>query len=500
MASATVLVVDDERNIRRALRMVLEGEGYEVLEAGSAEEAEQVAADSPRIDVVIMDVKLPGRSGVEQLERFKGDAELEAPIIMISGHATVEDAVRATKSGAFDFLEKPLDRERTLVTLRNALERRVIQREVGELRAAVQGRWEMVGRSKVMEALFQQIGTVAPTKGRVLITGESGTGKELIARAIHKASSVASGPFVKVNCAAIPAELIESELFGHERGAFTGATGRKRGLFEVADGGTIFLDEIGDMTASAQAKVLRVLQTGELVRVGGERTFKIDTRVIAATNKDLAREVAGGRFREDLFFRLNVVPLVSPSLRERREDIPLLVDSFVEICCRENGFRRKQVEATVVTALGAEDWPGNVRELKNVIERLCIMSEDVITMTDLAGIYAGGRGPRMPVQAGVGGGAGAGGGGGGGPGAGTGTGTGGEAGVLAALGDGPRFASMTLREFRDEAEREFIRAKLDANQWNISKTSQILGIERTNLHKKLRALGITRNGEKLPPE
>jgi len=491
MANAAVLVIDDERNIRRALRMVLEGEGYEVIEAGSAEEGEQVVADSPRCDVVIMDVKLPGRSGVEQLERFKGGEDgLEAPIIMISGHATVEDAVRATKLGAFDFLEKPLDRERTLVTVRNALERRKVQREVGELRAAVQGRYDMVGKSKVMDALFAQIAKVAPTKGRVMITGESGTGKELIARAIHKASSVADGPFVKVNCAAIPAELIESELFGHERGSFTGATGRKRGLFEVADGGTIFLDEIGDMTLSAQAKVLRVLQTGELVRVGGERTFKIDTRVIAATNKDLSREVAAGRFREDLFFRLNVVPLVSPSLRDRREDIPLLVDSFVDLCCRENGFRRKQVEPAVIDALTAEDWPGNVRELKNVIERLCIMSDDVITRTDLAGIYAGTPGPRVPREVGASP---------SGPIAVASAASGGESALLGSLADG-RFAAMTLREFRDEAEREFIRAKLDANGWNISKTSQILGIERTNLHKKLRALGITRNGEKLPPE
>jgi DNA-binding NtrC family response regulator len=484
MATATVLVVDDEKNIRRTLRMVLESEGHDVHEAGSGEEAEELLAQLPRVDVVIMDVKLPGRSGVETLERVKsGDVvDVDAPIVMISGHATVEDAVRATKLGAFDFLEKPLDRERVVVTVRNAVSHRSMQREVGELRAQVQGRFEMVGGSRVMDALFNQIAKVAPTKGRVLITGESGTGKELIARAIHKASSVASGPFVKVNCAAIPAELIESELFGHERGAFTGATGRKRGLFEVADGGTIFLDEIGDMTASAQAKVLRVLQTGELVRVGGERTFKVDTRVLAATNKDLAHEVQTGGFREDLFFRLNVVPLHSPSLRERREDIPLLADSFVEACCRENGFRKKALEPGVIETLQGYDWPGNVRELKNVMERLVIMSDDVITAHDLPGIFAGA--PAAPSRASTQ------------PGFAAASGT--PVPSTAELADPRRYDGMTLREFRDEAEREFIRAKLDANNWNISRTSQILGIERTNLHKKLRALGITRNGEKIP--
>ena len=456
MASATVLVVDDERNIRRALRMVLEGEGYEVLEAGSAEEAEQVAADSPRIDVVIMDVKLPGRSGVEQLERFKGDAELEAPIIMISGHATVEDAVRATKSGAFDFLEKPLDRERTLVTLRNALERRVIQREVGELRAAVQGRWEMVGRSKVMEALFQQIGKVAPTKGRVLITGESGTGKELIARAIHKASSVASGPFVKVNCAAIPAELIESELFGHERGAFTGATGRKRGLFEVADGGTIFLDEIGDMSLKTQAKVLRVLQEQELERLGSNRLIKVDVRVIAATNKDLEQEITKGTFREDLFYRLNVVPIWVPPLRERREDIPLLVRHFADAFSRDNNFRRKTFTPAAMERLRQHAWRGNIRELRNTIERLVIMSGgDSIDVTDL----------KLNEPARVD--------------------------AAATAPDNDWMAAPTLHAFKASSERAYLVAKLRENAWNISKTAEVIDTPRSNLYKKLEQYSIS---------
>src|SRR5215470_16918875 len=377
----TVLVVDDERNIRRTLRMVLEGEGYAVEECETAEEALPRAAEA---DVILLDVKLPKMSGLEALPKLHPD---ETPVIMISGHGTLEDAVAATKAGAYDFLQKPLERERVVVTVRNALERRALRREVGERRA----KHEMIGKSASMIALFAQIAKAAPTKGRVLITGESGTGKELIARAIHDSSTVAKAAFVKVNCAAIPPELIESELFGHEKGAFTGATARKRGLFEVADGGTIFLHEIGDMSLSAQAKVLRVLQTGELVRVGGEKTIHVDCRVIAATNKDLEREVAAGRFREDLFFRLNVVPLRAPPLRERLEDVPLLAAAFVKQCCEENGFRGKRIAPEVLSRLQAHPWPGNVRELRNVIERLVIMADDEITERDLPPL---GGGPR----------------------------------------------------------------------------------------------------------
>jgi len=355
--------------------------------------------------------------------------------------------------------------------LRNALERRRMSREVADLRSAAASRFAMVGRAPVMDALFHQIAKVAPTKGRVLITGESGTGKELIARAIHDASALARGPFVKVNCAAIPPELIESELFGHERGAFTGAVSRKRGLFEAADEGTIFLDEIGDMSLSAQAKVLRVLQVGELVRVGGEKVLKVDCRVLAATNKDLEQEVQSGRFREDLFFRLNVVPLRAPPLRERLEDVGLLAEAFVKQCCEENGFRLKRLGPGVVERLMRHRWPGNVRELRNVIERLVIMADDEITERDLPPYLMGGGASgsgSLPVMAAP------------------------PAGSAEREIDPRRYLHLALREFRDEVERDFIRLKLRANEWNISRTAQELGIERTNLHKRLRALGIER--------
>src|SRR4029077_6645296 len=327
---STIFVVDDEKNIRRTVRMVLEGEGFSVEEASSGEEA---LARLPEVgaDVMLLDVQLPGISGLETIERISKlkNPEAQPTIIMISGHATLADAVRATKAGAYDLIEKPLDRERLMVALRNALERRAMEREVQGLRAMTDERFEMVGKSAPMAALFAQITKVAPTRTRVLITGESGTGKELIARAVHRVSALAAKPFVKVNCAAIPPELIESELFGHERGAFTGATARKKGLFELAEGGTIFLDEVGDMILSAQAKVLRVLQSGEFTRVGGEQPLTAEVRVLAATNRDLTAAVAAGQFREDLYFRLNVVPLRAPPLRERPEDVPLLCASFV---------------------------------------------------------------------------------------------------------------------------------------------------------------------------
>src|SRR5450432_2779149 len=359
---STVLIVDDEKNIRRTVRIVLEGEGFAVEEASSGEEA---LARLPDVgaDVMLLDVQLPGISGLETIERI---AKLKATkaidplptVIMISGHATLADAVRAVKAGAYDLIEKPLDRERLMVALRNALERRVLAREVAGLRALSDERSEMVGRSASMAALHAQIAKVAPTRTRVLITGESGTGKELIARAVHRESALRDKPFIKVNCAAIPPELIESELFGHERGAFTGAIAKKRGLFEVADGGTIFLDEIGDMAQSAQAKVLRVLQTGEFTRVGGEKSLRTDCRVVAATNRDLEQMVQGGTFREDLYFRLNVVPIHSPSLRERTDDIPQLAEAFVRECCDENGFAYKPVDDEVMQRLKQYDWPG----------------------------------------------------------------------------------------------------------------------------------------------
>jgi len=464
-----ILIVDDEKNIRRTVRMVLEGEGHTVHEAGSIAEAEGVLGRES-VDVMLLDVKLGDDNGLDLLRSLKTRSEdsgsqlSEIPVVMISGHATIEDAVAATRLGAFDFMEKPLDRNRVMVTVRNALDRRRMSREIAALRKA-DARWELLGSTPVMAELRRQIAKVAPTRSRVLITGESGTGKELIARAIHRNSSVSGGSFVKVNCAAIPPELIESELFGHERGAFTGAVAKKRGLFEVADGGTIFLDEIGDMALSAQAKVLRVLQTGEFTRVGGEKSLRTDCRVVAATNRDLEQMVKEGTFREDLYFRLNVVPIRSPDLKERADDIPLLVESFVRECCDENGLGYKPVDDPVLERLKQYEWPGNVRELRNVVERLVIMSDEVIREKDLPP-YLGGPRPAGSLKTG-------------------------NTGPVTAIDLG-RYAGKSLREFREEVESEFIRIRLAEFDWNISRTAQALGIERTNLHKKLRALGIHR--------
>lgn len=455
MATTTILVIDDEKNIRRTLRMVLESEDYQVLEAGSAEDGLKLVEENP-IDCILLDLKLPGMSGLDFLARLReihGADNFPLPIIVISGHGTVSDAVQATRLGAFDFLEKPLDRERVMITLRNALKQCAMAHEVGQLRNQMKGRFQMIGSSPVMQKLFKEISKVAPTKGRVLITGESGTGKELIARAIHENSQVAKGPFIKVNCAAISPELIESELFGHEKGAFTGAVSCKRGLFEVADGGTIFLDEIGDMSFPAQAKVLRVLQTGELTHVGGERVIKVDARVIAATNKDLLKEVEAARFREDLYFRLNVIPLQSPPLREHKEDIPDMIYHFVREFCQENGFKLKDVEPAVLFHLQNYHWPGNVRELKNMIERVVIMSDEVIRTDDLPPFF------HSPAKQSV---------------------------------DFQQHGEQTLKDFREEMEKEFILMRLEQNEWNISRAAAALGIERTNLHKKLKAYGIQR--------
>ena len=463
--TSTVLVVDDEKNIRRTIRMVLEGEDVEVLEAGSAEEAiELVRAED--LDAVILDVRLPGMTGVEALKKLRAQKE-QVPVVMVSGHASIADAVEAVREGATDFLEKPLDRDRLLVSVRNALRTGALEKEVRVLKRNARKRYEMVGESAVMKRLFTEIEKVAPTKGRVLVTGESGTGKELIARAIHRLSPRAEKPFVKVNCAAIPADLIESELFGHERGSFTGAVGKKKGLFEVAHTGTLFLDEIGDMAPNAQAKVLRALQSGEITRVGGEQVIAVDVRVVAATNKDLDAAVAAGEFREDLFFRLNVIPLRSPSLRERPEDVPLLAKSFLVEFCEENGMKPKPFEADVLEALSERGWPGNVRELRNVVERMAILSDDTITLDDLPEL------PRRQIPAEQ------------------------TAALPTAIAgaEGPR---ETLREYRERAEKQFVLDTLERFDWNISRAAVVLGVERTNLHKKMRSLGIKRDGAAAP--
>jgi len=499
-----VLVVDDEKNIRRTLALVLEGEGFEVVDAETAEAGLELLARR-RVDTVMLDVCLPGMDGLKALELMLAD-DPHLPVVMISGHASIQDAVEATRLGAFDFLEKPLGRERVLVTVRNGVRKRLDRLEIERLQAEVSARVGaslLLGDSPPMLHLRAQVAKVAPTRGRVLVTGESGTGKELVARAIHEQSDRARRPFVKVNCAAIPDELIESTLFGHEKGAFTSAHGRRRGHFELADGGTLFLDEIGDMRLSAQAKVLRALQTGEVLRVGGEKPIQVDVRVVAATNKDLEQACRAGTFREDLYFRLNVVPLVSPPLRARPRDIPMLAEHFLQEVCRENDFRSKRFAPAVVQRLVGHAWPGNVRELRNMVERLAILSGPIIELDDLPpGFGLGGRpevGPTLaerwghapdpgrggpgtvdlPVEPGADGG-----------------GDEDDDGeddadaaierLLASHGEG------NLRAFRDAAERAYIEARLNACDWNISRAADALGLERTNLHKKLKALGIAR--------
>ncbi|MBS2020360.1 MAG: sigma-54-dependent Fis family transcriptional regulator [Deltaproteobacteria bacterium] len=480
----TILVVDDEKNIRRTLQLVLEGEGYRVIGAETAEHGlEILASPNMPVDMAIFDVKLPQMSGIEALERIRGEeATRDMPVIVISGHATVNDAVNAIKLGASDFFEKPLARERVLVSVRNVLETALAKRALAEVSREQLAKYEMIGKAAPILRIFHEIEKVAPTKAGVLITGESGTGKELIARAIHRLSPRKEEPFVKVNCAAIPRELIESELFGHERGAFTGAQSKRRGFFEQAHGGTLFLDEIGDMDLVAQAKVLRALQSGEISRVGSEHVIHVDVRVLAATNKDLAKGVENGSFREDLFFRLNVFPLRSPSLRERVEDIPLLAHAFMQSFAKENGTLPKPIDEAVIQALVARKWPGNVRELKNVVERMAILSGDRVTIADL---------PEDPHESPFG-----------------------EEEAAAdahgeafedarAGGDDDREETasrpvpvpgqyLTLREFREQQERKYIVDTLKLTGWNISRTAVVLGVERTNLHKKIRGYQIKR--------
>ena len=481
-AARTVLVVDDEKNIRRTLQLVLEGEGYQFLGAETAEQALAIltSPETP-VDLAIFDIKLPGMSGLDAIERIRKDEVIrDTPIIVISGHASVGDAVHAIKLGASDFFEKPLNRERVLVSVMNVLAAEKTRRAFAEVSKQQLDKYEMIGHAPAMRRVFHDIEKVAPTKAGVLITGESGTGKELISRAIHRLSPRADGPFVKVNCAAIPRDLIESELFGHERGAFTGAQARKRGFFEQAHGGTLFLDEIGDMDLVAQAKVLRALQSGEISRVGSEHVIHVDVRVLAATNQDLARGVEQKSFREDLYFRLAVFPLRSPSLRERVEDIPLLAAAFMAAFSRENGVKPKPIDDEVVRALVARKWPGNVRELKNVVERAAILSGDRVTIADL---------PEDPHENPFG-----------------------EDDTAVdhaapsdapfedlpgdhALASGRAFTPsghVTLREFRERSERQYIVDTLKLTGWNISRTAIVLGVERTNLHKKIRAYAIKR--------
>ena len=450
-----ILVIDDEAAIRDSLRMILEYDGYECLPAPGGEEGlARIAADAP--DMVFLDVKMPGMDGLEVLRRIRHLDET-LPVVMISGHGTVSTAVEATRLGAFDFLEKPLSTERVTVTIRNALDQRRLRRENRNWRQAAEVRDRMIGGSRALGVVSEAVQRAAPVRSAVLIQGESGVGKELVARAIHRASPRSREAFVQVNCAAIPDDLIESELFGHEKGSFTGATQKQIGKFEQADRGTIFLDEVGDMSLKTQAKVLRVLQEGEVERLGSARTIKVDVRVLAATNKDLARAIDTGEFREDLFFRLSVIPIGVPPLRERPEDVPPLVEHFAALFARENNLRPRTFAADALDALGAQHWRGNVRELRNSVERLIVMT-------------SGGEIDGDAVRAVLGGGA-------------------------RAAGAAPEQTVRTLREFKEATERAFLVRKLREFDWNISRTAEQIDTPRSNLYKKLEQYNIRQEAD-----
>ncbi len=453
-----ILVVDDEEDIRSSLRMILEYEGMEMVEAASGPECfDRVASYDP--DAVLLDIKMPHMDGLEVLAALQ-EKEVRAPVVMISGHGTISTAVEATRLGAFDFMEKPLERDRVLLVIRNALEQHRLKSENADLRQSREEKFRMVGSSSSLKTIQDAIVRAAPTKAAVLITGESGSGKELAARAIHRNSTRAGRPFIRVNCAAIPEELIESELFGHVKGSFTGAVKDQVGKFVQADQGTLFLDEIGDMSLKTQSKVLRVLQDGEVEPVGAARSLTVDVRVIAATNKDLAEEIREGRFREDLYFRLNVIPIVIPPLRERKEDIPELVAWFTDTFCRENNFRCKTFTDAALRVLGELPWQGNIRELRNAVERLLIMTPgDPIDAPDIpAGLGAGLAAPGSagPGQL-----------------------------VLESRG-------QSLQEFKEAAEKRFLEARLQENNGNVAATAKAIKTPRSNLYKKLEAYDLQR--------
>ena len=454
--SARILLIDDDAGIRDSMRMPLEYEGYEYLQAATAEEGiTLVQRESP--DIVFLDVKMPGMDGMEALSRIKAINE-SVPVVMISAHGTTSTAFEASKRGAIDFIEKPFGAERLLVTIRNQLDRTRLIDENRSLKRAVEVRHQMVGESPGLRQVWDAIKRAAPTNATVLLLGESGVGKELVARAIHRNSLRSRERFIQVNCAAIPEELIESELFGHEKGSFTGATEKQIGKFEQADRGTIFLDEVGDMSPKTQAKVLRVLQEGEVERLGSARTIKVDVRVIAATNKDLEQEIEKGTFREDLYFRLSVIPILVPPLRDRREDIPPLVRHFADLFSRDNNRRPQRFTPAALEYLQKARWKGNVRELKNTVERLIIMTPgESVDVDDLRDVV------RLEAKA--------------------------------AGSDNEKDPPGTLREFKESAERAFLVGKLRENNWNISKTAEVIGTPRSNLYKKLEQYGITQESD-----
>ncbi|MCP3177090.1 sigma-54 dependent transcriptional regulator [Desulfuromonas sp. KJ2020] len=449
----TILIVDDEESIRESLKGIFQDEGFRPLFAQNGEEALQALREETP-DLILLDIWMPGMDGIETLRRIREDFP-DQLVVMMSGHGTIETAVKATKLGAYDFIEKPLSLEKVLLCIQNAIRVTQLVQENQSLKSKIDKDNEMIGVSSHIKELKRQIAMAAPTSGWVLITGENGTGKELVAREIHTLSNRREKPFVEVNCAAIPEELIESELFGHEKGAFTGATAQRKGKFDLAHEGTLFLDEIGDMSLKTQAKVLRILQEKKFERVGGQRTIEVDVRVIAATNKNLEEEIRAGNFREDLYYRLNVIPFHVPPLRERGEDIPLLVEHFLEYFCGKESRAIKTMTPEAINLLKSYAWPGNVRELKNIIERLVIMTpDDVITAK------------HLPESI---------------------TGKAGSAGKVAALA-AAEYA--TYKEAKEEFERDFIIQKLEENDWNISKTAEAIEIERSNLHRKIKAFGI----------
>lgn len=452
--SRRILVVDDEQGIRAALGQLLEYEGYEVKTAtGATEGIAEYQKWKPHL--VFLDVKMAGMDGLEALKRLR-EIDPAAVVVMISGHATIRTAVDATQLGAYEILEKPLDTDRILVMLRNALAHLDVLEENARLRETVDAPYEIVGKSPTIRALIEKIEKVASTPARVLITGENGTGKELVARALHRGSPRANRPFIEVNCAAIPSELIESELFGHMKGSFTGAFNDRAGKFEQANKGTLFLDEIGDMSLSAQAKVLRVLQDNVLTRIGGSKPVSVDVRVIAATNKNLESEISGGRFREDLFYRLNVVPIHVASLRERREDIPQLVHYFLSTLSARGGFPPRSISADALERLSGLDWQGNVRELRNTIERLLILSTGPeIGARDVERLASAARS--------------------------------GDDSGMGALGQ-----CRTFEEFKDAAERAYLLGKLREFEWNVSETARAVEMPRSNLYKKIEKYALTR--------
>jgi two-component system nitrogen regulation response regulator NtrX len=450
--SHRVLIVDDEAGIRQALKQVLEYENLEVRVASSGGEAITVYNEF-RPHLVFLDVKMAGLDGLETLTRLR-NLDARAQIVMISGHGTIATAVEATQRGAFDFLEKPLDTDRLLLTVRNALAHVELVGENARLREASESRYRMVGSSPALQAVRELIAKVGPTAARVLITGENGTGKELVARALHEASPRREHAFVEVNCAAIPSELIESELFGHMKGSFTGAFADRAGKFEQADGGTLFLDEVGDMSLSAQAKLLRVLQEGVVTRIGGSKAIEVDVRVLAATNKDLALEIGAGRFREDLLYRLNVVPIEVPALRDRLEDVPALVAHFAEQLASSAGVPGKRFADDAVARLRARSWPGNIRELRNAVERALILAPGKV----VAGADIGRLLPGTPEV----------------------------------LDPDPTDRADSLDAFKDQAERAFLAERLREHDWNVTDTARVLKIPRSTLYKKIERYGLTR--------